>query len=90
MASFATNLVTPSAAIVTALQTAMTNVGTLKANIAPNLPNTSLVGLANSTGWRPSLSDLRTKLDVAATDLALAGQEFGLIANLLANIATGD
>jgi hypothetical protein len=91
MTTYATNIVTPSAAIVTALATAISNAATLHTNLTPSssafLAGTTLGNLATSTtSWKSNIGDMRSALDAAMNDLSRANQKFVTIANLLAGI----
>ena len=91
MASYATNITTPAAAIVTALATATANAATLHTNLSAGLPGTTLNNLATSTtSWRENVGDMRVALDTAMSNLSVAAQQFAVISALLANIGTLD
>jgi hypothetical protein len=91
MASYATNISTPAAAVVTALATAVSNANTLRINMGPGLPGTTLNNLATSTkSWQSDIGDLRTTLADAINNLSAANQQFVAISALLASIGTLD
>lgn len=90
MTTFATNVVTPANAIVTALATAVASAQTLSINIGPNLPGTTLSGLASKSGWQSNVGDLRVNLASALNDLSVANQKFVAIAAMLGSIGSMD
>ena len=91
MASFATNIVTPAASVVTSLSSAVSTAQTLRNNLAANFPGTTLNNLATSTlSWRSDVGDLRLQLDSAISNLSVAAQQFAVISGLLGSIGSND
>jgi hypothetical protein len=91
MAFFATNIVTPAQGITTALATAAADAATLVVNMGPNLPGTTLNGLATySKNWMMNVGDLRVALAAATANLSTAAQQFATISSLLTNIGSND
>jgi hypothetical protein len=91
MATYATNIVTPANAIVTALATATSSAATLATNMSAGLPGTALNNLATSTtSWRTDITDLRNTMNSALQDLASAQRQFVAIANMLGAIGSLD
>jgi hypothetical protein len=95
MTTYATNITTPAAGIVTALATAITDAQTLSINLAPSgssfLAGTTLGNLATSTtSWKENIGDMRVALAAAIQSLSVANQQFVVISNLLSSIGTLD
>ena len=91
MTTYATNVTSVANAITTALATAVSNAQTLRTNLAPGLPGTTLNNLATSTtSWKSDVGDMRRALDTAIADLAVANQEFVAIAAMLGAVGSLD
>ena len=95
MTTYATNIVTPSAAIVTALATAISNAATLHTNLTPSssafLAGTTLGNLATSTtSWKLNIGDMRVAVADMQDSLSIANQKAVAISALLSNIGTLD
>jgi hypothetical protein len=95
MTTYATNISTPAAAIVTALATAVTNAQTLSINLAPSssafLAGTTLGNLATSaTSWKGNIGDMRVAVADLQASLSVANQKAVAISALLSNIGTLD
>jgi hypothetical protein len=95
MTTYATNVTTPAAGIVTALATAISNAQTLSINLAPSgssfLAGTTLGNLATSTtSWKENIGDMRVAVADLQASLSVANQKAVAISALLSAIGTLD